>query len=151
MIDDPFDLARFTNAQETAYDTALREISNGQKRSHWMWFVFPQIDGLGSSPTAQFYSIRSRAEAEAYIGHPLLGARLIACAEAALQCEDRSATEIFGYPDDVKLRSSATLFAAVSGPDSVFHRVLEKFFDGSHDGRTLDLLDQRTTGGSIEE
>ena len=138
--DDPFDLIRFLDAQQESYAIALREIKAGRKQSHWMWFIFPQIDGLGSSPTARHYAIKSRAEAAAYLRHPVLGARLLECAEAALGISGRSAHEIFGSPDDVKLRSSATLFAAVAAKGSVFERLLEHYFNGQHDQRTLDLL-----------
>ena len=109
--DDPYDLGRFVRAQEPDYGRALSEIRAGRKRSHWMWYVFPQFAGLGSSPTARFYAIKSAAEAEAYLRHPVLGPRLAECGEAALGVEGRSAHDIFGSPDDLKLRSSATLFA----------------------------------------
>ena len=117
---DPFDLGRFVQAQQGVYSRALAEIKNGNKRTHWMWFIFPQIDGLGSSATARKYAISGIEEAEAYLKHPELGPRLVECAEAALAVEGRSATEIFGYPDDLKLKSCATLFAAVATPGSVF-------------------------------
>src|SRR5205085_48435 len=110
-------------------------------RSHWMWYIFPQFDGLGFSPTARLYAIKSRAEAEAYLSHPILGPRLQESAEAALRVEARSALEVFGSPDDLKLRSCATLFAAVSPEGSVFHRLLDKYFDGKPDRRTLQLLE----------
>lgn len=134
------DLDRFVEAQKVHYGQALEEIRSGRKRTHWMWFIFPQVAGLGSSPTAEFFAIRSRAEAEAYLNHPLLGARLKECAEALLAVAGRSATEIFGFPDDLKLRSSATLFASVALPGSVFEQVIEKFFDGERDERTIRLL-----------
>jgi uncharacterized protein (DUF1810 family) len=105
-----------------------------------MWYIFPQIEGLGFSSTSRLYAIRNRAEAAAYLAHPVLGPRLRECAEAALQADSRSAVEIFGPPDDMKLRSSATLFASVSPEGSVFHRLLDKFFHGEGDGRTLSLL-----------
>ena len=140
---DAFDLERFVSAQASAYDRALAEIRAGLKQSHWMWFVFPQYAGLGSSSTAAHYAIRSRAEAEAYLQHPVLGARLRECAEAVCALKCRSAQEVFGYPDDMKLRSSATLFASVSPPGSVFQRVLDAFFDGAADERTLALLHGR--------
>jgi uncharacterized protein (DUF1810 family) len=142
-VSDGFDLERFVSAQASAYERALAEIRAGLKQSHWMWFVFPQYAGLGSSSTAAHYAIRSRAEAEAYLQHPVLGARLRECAEAACTLKGRSAREVFGYPDDMKLRSSATLFASVSPPGSVFHRVLDAFFDGAADERTLGLLHER--------
>ena len=139
-MSEAFDLDRFVSAQASAYDRALAEVRAGLKQSHWMWFVFPQYAGLGSSSTAAHYAIRSRAEAEAYLQHPVLGARLRECAEAACALKGRSARDVFGYPDDLKLRSSATLFASVSPPGSVFHRVLDAFFDGEADERTLGLL-----------
>ena len=110
---DPFDLQRFVDAQHGVYESALREITQGQKRTHWMWFIFPQIDGLGSSPAARHYAIKSREEAEAYLRHPVLGPRLAECAEATLAVDSRTAREMFGSPDDLKLRSSATLFASM--------------------------------------
>jgi uncharacterized protein (DUF1810 family) len=142
MTPDPYNLTRFVQAQEADYDQALTEIRAGAKRSHWMWYVFPQFVGLGSSPTSRNYAIKSREEAKAYLAHPILGPRLIECAEAALQIEGRSALQIFGSPDDIKLRSSATLFAAVSSGGSVFHRLIDKYFDGKQDVRTLELISQ---------
>lgn len=140
--DDPFELSRFISAQEGAYARALGEIRGGSKRSHWMWFIFPQIDGLGSSATARHYAIRSAGEARAYLSHPILGKRLRECASALLAVEGRSASEIFGYPDDLKLRSSMTLFEAVSDPDSPFSQVLGRYYGGERDGATLRLLDR---------
>ncbi len=137
---DPYDLARFVQAQEGVYEQALAEVRRGKKHSHWMWYIFPQFDGLGFSSTSRRYAIKSIAEAEAYLRHPLLGPRLRECAEAALGVEGRSAYEIFGTPDDLKLRSCATLFAAVSAPGSVFHQLLDKYFDGTPDSKTLRLL-----------
>lgn len=140
-MNDPHDLERFVRSQIGMYDRALAEIRAGEKRSHWMWYIFPQLDGLGSSPTAKAFAIKNLAEAEAYLAHPILGPRLTASAEAALAVQNRSATQIFGSPDELKLRSSATLFAVVSPPDSVFHRLLEKYYGGRQDERTLRLLD----------
>lgn len=137
---DPHDLQRFLDAQHGVYDDALAEIRAGEKNSHWMWFIFPQLAGLGSSPMAQRFAIGSAGEARAYLQHAVLGPRLIRCAQAALQVQGRSAQQIFAYPDDMKLRSSATLFASVSPPDSVFHRLIEKYFGGRGDARTLELL-----------
>jgi uncharacterized protein (DUF1810 family) len=145
--DDPHDLDRFVRAQADDYATALAEVRGGRKRSHWMWYVFPQFAGLGSSPMAQRYAINSRAEAEAYLRHPVLGPRLVEIGEAALGVEGRSAFEVFGSPDDLKLKSCATLFAAVSPPGSVFERLLEKYFGGARDGRTLRLLDATPEAG----
>src|SRR6476620_2362616 len=123
-VNDPFDLSRFVAAQKTDYTQALAEIRAGRKRSHWMWFVFPQIEGLGHSSMSRRYAIKSVAEARAYLEHRVLGPRLLECCEAALGVEGRSAHEIFGSPDDMKLRSCGTLFASVSPPGSVFHRLL---------------------------
>ena len=140
MTGDVHDLARFVAAQRGSYEHALAEVASGRKRSHWMWYVFPQFAGLGVSATSRKYAIASLAEAEAYLRHELLGPRLVACASAALAVEGRSAREIFGSPDDLKLRSSATLFAHVSPEGSVFHRVLDKYFDGEPDEATLRLV-----------
>jgi uncharacterized protein (DUF1810 family) len=137
---DAYDLARFVRAQERDYATALSELASGRKRSHWMWYVFPQCRGLGSSATATHYAIRSVAEAEAYLHHPVLGPRLVECAEALLAIEGHSAHEIFGSPDDLKLRSSATLFALASPTGSVFEQLLDRYFAGVRDDRTLRLL-----------
>jgi uncharacterized protein (DUF1810 family) len=134
------DIERFVRAQERTYPTALAEVRSGRKRSHWMWYVFPQIAGLGFSEMSRRYAIRSTAEARAYLAHPLLGPRLIECFEAALDVEGRTAHEIFGSPDDLKFRSCATLFARVAPPGSVFQRALEKYFGGEGDPRTLELV-----------
>jgi uncharacterized protein (DUF1810 family) len=142
--EDPHDLGRFVRAQAEDYERALAEIKSGRKRSHWMWYIFPQIGGLGSSPMSRRYSIKSAAEARAFLDHPLLGPRLFECAEAATGVEGRSASEIFGSPDDMKLKSCATLFASVSAPKSVFARLLDKCFRGERDGRTLQLLGTST-------
>jgi uncharacterized protein (DUF1810 family) len=138
--DDPHDLSRFVQAQEQDYARSLAEIRSGRKRSHWMWYIFPQFDGLGASPTSRRYSIQSLAEAEAYLRHSVLGPRLLECAAAVLEVEGRSAVEIFGSPDDVKLRSCATLFACVSPAGSVFERLIDRYFEGRRDGQTLRLL-----------
>ncbi len=140
MANDPHDLGRFVQAQSDDYAQALDEIKAGRKRSHWMWYVFPQVDGLGSSSMARRYAIQSIAEARAYLDHPVLGPRLVEIAEAALGVEGRSASEIFGSPDDLKLKSCATLFASVSPPGSVFARLLERFFGGERDPKTLGLI-----------
>jgi len=126
--DDPYDLTRFVRAQERDYDQALAELASGRKRSHWMWYVFPQFEGLGSSATSKRYAIKSIAEARAYLAHPILGPRLLECAEAVVRLEGRSATEIFGSPDDLKLKSCATLFASLLPPGSVFDRLLAKYY-----------------------
>jgi uncharacterized protein (DUF1810 family) len=140
-MDDPHNLQRFVDAQKEDYKQALLEIRSGRKRSHWMWYVFPQFDGLGFSPMSRHYAIKSVAEAQAYLAHAVLGPRLIACAEAVLGAQALTATDIFGSPDDLKLRSSATLFARVSPPGSVFHRILDKYFQGEGDERTRRLVD----------
>ncbi|QKD81186.1 DUF1810 domain-containing protein [Thermoleptolyngbya sichuanensis A183] len=138
--DDLFDLNRFVKAQTSDYARALAEIRQGKKRSHWMWYIFPQYAGLGFSATSQHYAIKSLAEAEAYLRHPVLGDRLVECAEAVLQLDGRSAHEVFGSPDDIKLRSCATLFAQVSSLGSVFHRLLDQYFQGEPDAKTLELI-----------
>jgi len=138
---DPYALNRFVDAQAHDYAQALAEIRAGQKRSHWMWFIFPQFAGLGGSATAQQFAIRSRGEASAYLAHSVLGPRLIACAEAALAIPNRGARAVFGTPDDLKLRSCATLFAQVAPERSVFEQLLERYFDGQSDARTLALLE----------
>ena len=137
---DPNDLNRFVQAQEETYDQALAEIRSGRKRSHWMWYIFPQYDGLGFSETSRRYAIKSIAEARAYLRHPILGPRLIECVQALLGIDGLSAHEIFGSPDDMKLRSSATLFAHVSDAGNVFEQVLQKYFDSKPDPKTMQLL-----------
>jgi uncharacterized protein (DUF1810 family) len=140
-MDDPFDLYRFVKAQEDDYAQALAEIKRGRKRSHWMWYIFPQLDGLGVTATSRLYAIKSVAEARGYLAHPILGARLRECADVLLKLEGRSAEEIFGFPDVLKLRSCATLFAHVSEAGSPFHRLLEKFYAGEPDAKTLKRLE----------
>jgi len=146
---DPYDLNRFLRAQANDYTQALSEIQSGRKRSHWIWYIFPQIDGLGFSSTSKHYAIKSLAEAQAYLDHPILGPRLIECAEAATRIEGRSATEIFGSPDDMKVRSCATLFACVSPAGSVFERLLAKYYQNERDGKTLRLLGILPTSGKF--
>jgi uncharacterized protein (DUF1810 family) len=138
---DRWKLERFVDAQASVHERALAELRAGRKQSHWMWFVFPQLAGLGTSAMAERYAISGLDEARAYLAHPILGARLVESAETLLQLEgERSAATIMGYPDDMKLRSSATLFAQVSPPGSVFHRLLDRYFDGRGDERTMSLL-----------
>jgi uncharacterized protein (DUF1810 family) len=139
MTSDPFDLERFLTAQESVYPTALAELRGGRKRTHWMWFVFPQFEGLGSSATSRHFAIGSLEEARAYLGHPVLGARLEECADALLAIEGRSAADIFPCPDDLKLQSSMTLFDLASPPESIFGKVLEKYYGGKRDAATLRL------------
>lgn len=137
---DPFDLNRFLQAQEGAYAAALAELRAGRKTSHWMWFVFPQIDGLGRSTTARHYAIKSLAEARAYLAHPVLGKRLRECAAAVLGVGGRAASEIFGYPDDLKFCSSMTLFERAEPDCDLFSGALNKFFEGGRDPMTLEIL-----------
>jgi uncharacterized protein (DUF1810 family) len=143
-VSDPFDLDRFVRAQEADYERARAEIKSGRKRSHWMWYVFPQFAGLGQSAMSQRYAINTLAEARAYLAHPVLGARLTEIAEAVLNVQGRTAHEMFGSPDDLKLQSASTLFALVSPDDSVFHRIIDKYFDGRRDDRTIELVRNRT-------
>lgn len=133
-------LQRFLDAQKSSYQTALTEIKNGRKRSHWMWYIFPQIQGLGFSETSKFYAIKDVSEAEAYLKHPVLGSRLIEISQVAAQLAPNNATQIFGSPDDMKLKSSMTLFAALDDADPVFQSVLDKFFGGSRDAKTLQII-----------
>ena len=137
--DDLFDLSRFVRAQQDDYEQALTEITNGQKRTHWMWYIFPQLEGLGTSSMARRYAIKDLDEARAYLQHPVLGPRLRECATAMLEHRDRSARDILGTPDDLKLRSCATLFAEASA-EPVFRDVLERFYDGAPDPKTESLL-----------
>lgn len=140
---DQYNLIRFINAQESIYESALLELRQGKKRTHWMWFIFPQLDGLSYSAMSRFYSIKSKAEAIAYLDHPVLGARLTECAQALLELEGRSASDIFDPPDDQKFWSCMTLFACVSETVNVFYRILEKYFDGEKDNKTVYLLSYR--------
>jgi uncharacterized protein (DUF1810 family) len=137
---DPYDLARFVTAQEPVLDRVRAELRRGRKASHWMWFVFPQVAGLGSSPTARHYAISGLDEARAYLAHPVLGPRLRECAELAAAVEGGSAAEVFGYPDDLKLRSSMTLFARAAPDTPVFAAVLDRYFGGEPDPATLERL-----------
>jgi uncharacterized protein (DUF1810 family) len=137
---DRYNLDRFVIAQESIFKRVLSELRAGAKMGHWMWFIFPQIRGLGRSPTSIEYAISSLDEAQAYLQHPVLGPRLKECTQLVLDVDGRSATDIFGTPDDVKFRSSMTLFAQVSGDDDIFHRALQKYFEGVSDQLTLDRL-----------
>ena len=140
FTNDTYDLGRFVQAQAHDFEQALSEIKSGRKRSHWIWYIFPQIDGLGSSSMSKKYAIKSLAEARAYLAHPALGPRLVACAEAALGVQGSTANQIFGSPDDLKLKSCATLFACVSPEGSVFHKLLDKYFQGGRDEKTLQKV-----------
>jgi uncharacterized protein (DUF1810 family) len=140
-MNDPYDLNRFVEAQAGNYETALAELRAGQKRTHWMWYVFPQIAGLGNSPMSVRYAIKTADEARAYLAHPVLGRRLIECAEAVLAVENKTATQIMGSPDDMKLRSCATLFDFVTQEDgSPYQRILHKYYGSDRDLRTLEKL-----------
>jgi uncharacterized protein (DUF1810 family) len=138
--DDPFDLARFVDAQRTSFDDALAELTAGRKRTHWMWFVLPQMRGLGAGPMAMRYGIASLAEARAYLAHPVLGKRLRDCTAVVNAVQGRSAEEILGGVDALKFRSCMTLFAAAEPGDSVFRTALDRYYGGAEDPRTLALL-----------
>ena len=136
---DPFNLERFVDAQKAVFDDVCGELKNGRKRGHWMWFIFPQLSGLGSSWMAQTYAIASRPEAEAYLAHPVLGPRLVECTQLVNQVEGKTLEEIFGLVDTLKFRSSMTLFDVISA-NAIFESALRKYFAGEPDRRTLDLL-----------
>ncbi|MBF9254313.1 DUF1810 domain-containing protein [Pontibacter sp. 172403-2] len=136
-------LKRFLDAQEADYQIALSEVKNGRKRSHWMWYIFPQIQGLGFSETSKFYAIKDIREAEEYLKHPVLGSRLVLICEELLAQESNNANRIFGSPDDLKLKSSMTLFSALPNTNPVFQLVLEKFFNGTKDHKTLQIIDRQ--------
>lgn len=139
-VADPYDLGRFVDAQTGTYDAALSELRAGAKRGHWIWFVFPQLAGLGTSATAQRFAIGSLEEARAYLAHPVLGPRLRECARALVSVEGRSIEDIVGWPDCLKVRSSMTLFVVAAGDGSDFQQVLTRYYSGAPDDRTLDLL-----------
>ncbi|CAI8703593.1 MULTISPECIES: DUF1810 domain-containing protein [unclassified Pseudomonas] len=140
---DPFDLQRFLQAQDPVFDRVQNELNNGHKRSHWMWFIFPQFAGLGGSEMSRRFAIRSREEALAYLEHPLLGARLRTCTQEVLNIRERSVAGIFGHPDDLKFHSSMTLFAQVADADSLFQQALNQYFHGILDDWTLSLMDSK--------
>jgi len=135
------DLERFLKAQEYSYDTALKEIKNGKKVSHWMWYIFPQIEGLGTSSTAMYYAIKDKKEAEEYISNPVLWNRILEISSALLSIDSSDPYEVMGYPDNRKLKSSMTLFYEVSG-NEIFKKVLDKFYNGVEDGFTLEKLNK---------
>ena len=139
MQNDLYDLNRFINAQDKIYNRVLAELKNGRKRSHWMWYIFPQFDGLAQSTTSKHYAIKSREEAIAYLNHPVLGTRLKECTDLILLIEGKTVSEIFGYPDDLKLFSSMTLFSEVAN-DSIFADVLDQYFQSDRDQKTLQLI-----------
>jgi uncharacterized protein (DUF1810 family) len=140
---DPYDLERFVEAQDPVIDDVKRELSSGRKRSHWIWFVFPQVAGLGRSDMARRYAIGSLAEARAYLTHPVLAPRLRECTELVTDADGRTANEIFGSPDDLKFRSSMTLFEVAADDPAPFRAALETYCDGERDPKTLDRLDTR--------
>ena len=140
----PYDLQRFVEAQNPVIAEVKQELGSGEKRSHWMWFIFPQVAGLGSSRKAQRYAISSREEAEAYLEHPILGPRLRECTELVNDIDGRSAHEVFGSPDDLKFRSSMTLFEAVADDASPFRTALEQYYDGERDEKTLEFLSEES-------
>jgi uncharacterized protein (DUF1810 family) len=139
-MDDPFDLQRFVDAQDRVYDRVVAELRAGAKRSHWIWFIFPQLTELGHSSTARLFGIGSLAEAQAYLAHPVLGVRLRDCTRLVAAIEGASIDEIFGWPDNLKVRSSMTLFAQATSDNADFLAVLDIFFGGEQDPRTLELL-----------
>ena len=138
----PFNLKRFVDAQDPVYDRVRSELTAGEKRSHWMWFIFPQIEGLGYSAMAARYAITSMEEAKAYLKHPVLGPRLIECTELVNRIAGRSINDVLGYPDDLKFRSSMTLFAKVAPDNELFKQAIQKYFAGEYDRRTEELLSQ---------
>lgn len=137
---DPYNLLRFVDAQEPVYEQARAELRAGRKRGHWMWFVFPQLAGLGASPMAQRYAISSRAEAAAYLDHPVLGRRLRECTRMVIAIEGRAIEDIFGYPDDLKFRSSMTLFACAAPDDKIFAEAIHRYFPDGFDPLTIEGL-----------
>jgi uncharacterized protein (DUF1810 family) len=139
-VSDPFHLQRFLDAQDTVFDQVCSELRRGRKTTHWMWFIFPQIRGLGHSAMAMEYAISSKQEAEAYLKHPILGVRLRTCVQLVNQVEDRSVEQIFGYPDDLKFHSSMTLFAASTADNQIFKDAMEKYFGGQLDPLTMERL-----------
>jgi uncharacterized protein (DUF1810 family) len=138
------DLKRFLDAQQQDYQAAYNEVKAGKKRSHWMWYIFPQISGLGFSSTSLYYAIKDIEEARAYLQHPVLGQRLLEITKILLELPESNATAVLGSPDDFKLKSCMTLFASVQGSSTVFQQVLNKFFDGEMDIKTLKILDSKS-------
>jgi len=147
-LDDPHDLERFLAAQAPIYEEIIRELKAGRKRTHWMWFIFPQFDGLGHSSTAKHFAIKSLAEAFAYIDHPVLGRRLLECSRLVGAVEGRSVSDIFGFPDNMKFRSSMTLFAQAGKERDVFEGLIAKYFAGEPDQATLDIIRRLGPGES---
>lgn len=135
-----FDLARFREEQDVVYASVIKELKAGKKRTHWMWFIFPEVEGLGQSSISRHYAIKSRQEANGYLSDPVLGKRLLECATALLEIEGKSAYDIFGYPDDLKLHSSMTLFFMIAPEQPVFGQVLQKYFSNNKDARTIEIF-----------
>jgi uncharacterized protein (DUF1810 family) len=135
-------LQRFLDAQETDYAIALAEVRKGRKHSHWMWYIFPQIQGLGYSSTSQFYALKDLQEAQAYLEHPLLGSRLVGICQELYKLESQDARAIFGSPDDLKLKSSMTLFSALPNTNAIFQSILDKFYQGNKDVKTLQIINK---------
>jgi uncharacterized protein (DUF1810 family) len=133
-------LERFTDAQQSVYQTALLEVKKGRKQSHWMWFIFPQVLGLGFTETSRFYGIKDLKEADAYLGHPVLGSRLIEISNELLRLQSDDARQVFGTPDDLKLKSSMTLFSLLPNTNPVFEQVLAKFYNGEKDHKTVQIV-----------
>jgi uncharacterized protein (DUF1810 family) len=150
-MDDTFNLQRFVDAQRGPFEQAVNELRRGRKRSHWIWYVFPQIQGLGQSPASRKYAIGSLAEAQAYLQHPLLGPRLRECTQLVLDIQEKTADEILGSPDDVKFRSSMTLFDRVSGGDNIFKQALHKYFMGIPDSLTISKLSETQKAEAVNE
>ncbi len=134
------DLERFVEAQQNIYQQVLKELRNGKKTSHWMWFIFPQIEGLGYSSTAKYYSIKNIKEAKEYLAHPVLGSRLLECFNILLNIKNKTADDIFGYPDNLKLKSCITLFHFISPQENVFEKALQKYFFGGQDEKTISIV-----------
>ena len=137
---DKYNLSRFLEAQSKSYESAMIELSRGKKTGHWMWYIFPQIDGLGSTDTTKLYSIKSIEEAQAYLAHPVLGERLIKSCEILLTLKGVSISDVMGFPDDLKLKSSMSLFEYVSNPNSIFRRVLNEYFEGNLDEVSIEII-----------
>ena len=138
---DKYNLSRFIDAQETTYEGAMLELARGRKESHWIWYIFPQIVGLGNSETTKIFSIKSLEEGRAYLEHPVLGPRLVEACEILLTLKDASINEVMGFPDDLKLLSSMTLFEALSKSNSVFTKIIEIYFDSERDKATLEIIE----------
>ena len=140
---DKYNLSRFLEAQMVTYDSAMLELARGSKKSHWIWYIFPQIEGLGISDTAKLYSIKSLEEGRAYLEHPVLGPRLVEACEILLSLKEASMDEVMGFPDDLKLLSSMTLFEVVSDSNSIFTKMIEFYYEGRRDKASLDIIKSR--------